>query len=134
MLEPKNGTGERAAPVGTELQGYPVITTRTARSQITTRAKVPSSEVSFLFRQRVQRLALLASKKQEYTAYHYRPHPSPNWDVNRLFFLYRQLDRAQFDLLGLLGITETAIYQPQDAAHDQHDCRNFDYVHFISYS
>lgn len=54
--------------------------------------------------QQVQRLALLARKKQQRATNHDRPHTSPYWGVDRLLVLYRQLDRAQLDLMSLLAI------------------------------
>lgn len=87
---------------------------------------------SIVARQQMQRLAFLDSIKQEYAANHYRPYTGPNRDVDRLLVLYRQLDLSQLGRLGVLGVAETAIPQPQDADHNQHYSRNLDCVHFVS--
>jgi hypothetical protein len=82
----------------------------------------------------IQQLAPLVSKKQEHTANNYGPHATPNGDVDLLFFLYRKRDRSQLAIMGLLCVAETALHQPQYAGCDQHDCRNLDSVHFVSFN
>ncbi|OGP57271.1 MAG: hypothetical protein A2V67_01085 [Deltaproteobacteria bacterium RBG_13_61_14] len=69
---------------------------------------------------------------QEHATDDDRPHASPDRDVDRLPVLDRQLNRAQLSLMGLLGVPETAIRQPQDAGRDQSDCHYLDCVHFVS--
>ena len=56
-------------------------------------------------------LALLARKQQEHTTTHYCPHAGPDRDVDRLFLRNRHLERAQLDVVSLLGIAELAIQQ-----------------------
>src|SRR5215475_11622870 len=79
-----------------------------------------------------QELALLARKEQERAANHYRPYASPDWHIDRLLLLHRQLERAQLDLLSLLSVAETAIDQAQDASRDQHNCHHLDCAHLVS--
>ena len=71
----------------------------------------------------VQPLALLARRKQEDGANHYRPHASPDRDVDPLLVLCSQFERAQLGRMGITDVAETAIHQRQHAGHDQYDCQ-----------
>ena len=51
----------------------------------------------------MQELALLATKKQKRPS-HYSPHASSDRDVDRLFVLNRQLERAHLGVVGLLDL------------------------------
>src|SRR5450759_2733439 len=78
----------------------------------------------------MEALILFAHKKQDHPR-HYRPHAGPDWDVYCLRVLDRPRYRTQLGLMRVLGVSETAIHQPQAAGHDQHDCQNLDCVHLI---
>ena len=67
----------------------------------------------------MQKLVLPSRKKQERAANYYSPHASPDRDVYRLLVLYRQLDRAQLGLMGVLGVAETTVHQTKDAGNDK---------------
>jgi hypothetical protein len=77
-------------------------------------------------------LGLLARKKQESAASHYRGYTGPDRNVDRLRVFNRQFEWAQLGFLGFPGIAETAIGKTQQAGYDQHDCHDFDCIHLVS--
>jgi cardiolipin synthase len=57
---------------------------------------------------------------------HDGPHASPDRNIDRLPVPDGHFHRAQLGRVGLPGVGEPAIRQPQNAGHDQHDCRDPD--------
>src|SRR5688500_7308281 len=79
-------------------------------------------------------IAALTTNQPKGTANSHRAHASPHGEVDRLFLCHRQLERAKLGLMRVLGVTETAICQPQDSGRDEHDGRHLDCAHVVSSS
>src|SRR5512146_1990748 len=77
-------------------------------------------------------LPFFARIKQEHTTTHYCPQAGPDGDVDRLLFSNRHLERAQLDVVSLLGVAKLAVQQSHDAGHNQHDCHDLHCAHPVS--
>src|SRR5512139_4084367 len=74
-----------------------------------------------------------SAEQQEAATDHDRSDPHPQRNVDRLLFLHRQFNRADFSRMGFLGVAETANRKAQRAGHDQNDRHDPDWVHTASF-
>jgi hypothetical protein len=77
-------------------------------------------------------ITLTSAEDKQCAADQDRAHAYPHREVDGLPFVDRQLDRSYLDLMGRLGVAETAICQTQDACNDGQDRCTLDRVNAIA--